>query len=120
MLKDEIHAVPEYSGTEDTVRKSAEPFHGIGRIGKNQVEAFRAYPEEIKDIVPDHPHVAKAKGSGGRLDESGICRSHLHTIYLRCPAGCEFKGDCPGAAEQVKHRKAFEFILAKSVVGLAL
>ena len=120
VFQDEIPFRMQDVGGENKVRKVFQPFQGVRRVGKDDIELFPADGKEIEDIVPHHGHVPEAQPVGLRLDERGVFAGHLHTINPGSAPGGEFEGDGTGAPEKVQDLEVLELVFVVEDIEKAL
>ena len=69
VLEYEVTARMKQVVGEYLVRYPGQAVYGVGRVRKDEVEFFRAYFQEVEDIVMHHGHIVEAKVPGLGTDE---------------------------------------------------
>ena len=116
MLQNEIIAGYKNIPGKDPVGQALKPIQSEGRIGEDEIEAFPADREKVKDIVPDRRDILQAQSQGFGLDEGCVLTGHLHGIDARGAAGSEFEGNRPCASEQIENLQVLEFVFIPSTL----
>ncbi len=71
VFEDEDAVVGEHLAVEDEVGQRGQSLEGVGRVGKDNVEAAVGAFEEVEDVGAHHVDVAHSHAGGFGLDVVG-------------------------------------------------
>ena len=102
VLQNEQAALAEGFAAKDAVGEFGEFGQGIGRVGKDKVEAQSAALHIFQRIATKRMGCGIAEGAEGLCDEGEMLAVALHGDYFYAAAREEFEGDTARAAKEVE------------------